>query len=183
MFESGDIVLKKRKPYEGPFKYLITRLILFFTTEWWRGEKTSKHYHAEMVYGFDPSLLEFRVVSMQPPKCSIRSMPLRRNIVFRLKLKPPKFNGVFDRYILRKLGQRYDFIKFILCGIDWIFRTTWFTRTFVNPCRDICSEFVARFYEERIGIPCSDLPADSTKPDDIFDFCMSSNLFYIVTEV
>lgn len=178
-FKPGDIVLIHRKKYNGPFKYLVTRLILFFTTEWWKGEKTSNHYHAEMVVE-DLGNGEIMVVTMEPPKCRFKTRSLNRKAIFRVRLRLPMFNKAFFRYVDLKLGQKYDFLKLLFCWLDWVFHTTWFTRNYVNPCRDICSEFVARFYEEVIRIPCSYLTADSTKPDDIYDYCRESSSFITV---
>jgi len=180
MFEPGDIICTYRKKYEGPFKYLLMRLILFFTTEWWHGEKTSTVYHTELVYDKIGDL--WFSVTMEPPCCRLQKMPLKRVVVFRLKEKPDGFEGEFRSYANVRLGQRYDYIKLLMCLLDWIFHTTWFTDKVRNLNRDICSEFTAGFYKD-YGIPCSKLEPDSTKPDDIFDYCIENdNIFEKVYE-
>lgn len=184
MFEPGDIILRKRKPYKGPFKYLITRLILFFTTAWWKKEKTSKHYHAEMVWGFSHELDQWMAVTMEPPECRVERMPSTYILVFRLKIKPPNFDDVFEKYVLEKLGQRYDFIRFLWMWLYWLtMEWNWLGLLYENPDKDICSEFVARFYEERVGIPCSPVDSNLTTPDDIYDFLVNHPSFMVVANV
>lgn len=170
MFEPGDIVLRYRPKYKGPFKYLVTRCILFFTTEWWKGESTSKVYHAEMYYG------DGKVITMEPPYCRLKDMRKTRFVVFRAKHESASFEHYFFVYCNLKMGQKYDFLKLIGCLLDWVFHTRWFTRHFVNPAKDICSEFVARFYKN-VNWPCSEVSAESSTPDDILDFCETYSNF------
>lgn len=167
----GDIVLIKRKKYDGPFKYLITRLILFFTTAWWKDEPTSKVYHAELA---DSQLndREFIVITMEPPKCRFKDRSYDRKIIFRLKYPPQDFYLMYDMYKKAKLGEKYDFIKILAFVLDFLTFGTFFTRHLVNKSRDICSEFVARFYEGWVRVPCSDEVPDSTAPDNILDYCL-----------
>lgn len=179
MFEPGDIICSYRRKAEGPFKCFLAKIVLFFTTEWWYGEKTSSAYHNELVYDKIGDI--WYSITMEPPYCRTRKMSLKRIIVFRLNHKPDGFELEFRSYINRKLGQKYDYFKLTMCFLDWSFHTTWFTNRIRNFNRDICSEFVSRFYEE-YGIPCSKLPPDSTKPDDIYDFCLASKQFRIIYE-
>lgn len=184
IYEPGDIILRRRKPYKGPFKYLITRLILFFTTAWWKGEDTSKHYHAEMVYGYSDRLGGWQSITMEPPKCRVERMPNDYMLIYRLKIKPPKFDDAFYKYSAEKLGQRYDFIRFFWMGLYWLtLGWNWLGLVWKDPNRDICSEFVARFYEERIGIPCSHKDPNLTTPDDIYDFLLHHPQFVVLINV
>lgn len=183
IFRKGDIV-SSRSPkitLRSFFLDLISWAIRFFTTDFWRSEHFSYVHHTEMFYGIGPEeqLLD---VTMEPPKMRLCDMGDHPKVVFRLKQKPANFNELFDAYCLEKMNQKYDFLKIIACILDWTFRTTWFTRHITNKCKDICSEMVARFYEERVGIPCSNLSADSTKPDDINDCCRESGWFEIIVD-
>lgn len=181
MFRPGDIILRRRKEYKGPFKYLLTRIILFFTTAWWKGEKTSQHYHAEMVYCWSEEDGEWKSITMEPPRCKIRSMPKTRILVARLNNKPEDFDYEFFRYCQEKLGQGYDYLKFLWMGVYWLFLGwNWLGRIWDNPSRDICSEFVARFYQDRIGVRCSIEDANISSPDDIYDLVSSSDKFSII---
>lgn len=177
--EPGDIVLIYRKEYNGPFKYLITRLILFFTTAWWRNEPTSTVYHAEMVVN-QINDKEFRVVTMEPPKCRFKTRSFNRKRIVRLKLKGPFFDKGFEGYVSEKLGQKYDYLKLLQIILYWVF-LGWnpLGRIYKNSDRDICSEFVARFYED-IGIPCSWFDANITTPDDIYDMTGKSVFYKVV---
>jgi len=176
--EPGDIVLSYRRQYKGPFKYLVTRLILFFTTAWWKGESTSKVYHAEMVVK-SLSDKEFQVVTMEPMKCRYKTRSYNRKRILRLNLKGPFFNNAFEQYVQEKFGQKYDYLKLIQIILYWMFLGwNWLGRIYKNSDRDICSEFVARFYE-RVGIVCSTVDADITTPDDIYDMT-SHAIFYKV---
>lgn len=169
IFQPGDIVCRFRPQYKGWFKYLVTRLILFFTTEHWLGEKTSTVYHTEMFYGYRGEADQPTCITMEPPECRLRRMPHTRLAVFRLRDKPAVFDGMFKLYCEARLGQRYDFVKIVAFVLDWLFWTKWFSERTANGGRDVCSEFTARFYH-RVGRLCSLYPADCTTPDDIYDF-------------
>lgn len=193
--QPGDIILCRRKPYKGPFKYFLTRIILFFTTEWWTGEKTSKHYHAEMIYlpmnkFSDKSLTivlakyshlfteKTLVISQDWPKVRIKSLgSLNNKEIWRLSEKPEDFNEKFFKYCEEKIGQKYDWLKFISFGFYWLFLGSriglWINKKLGLKHKDVCSEFVANFYES-IGNRASVKPASATSPDDIYDYISSS---------
>ena len=174
--QPGDIVLIYRQRYKGPFSYLITRIILFCTTDWWKKEPTSKVYHAEMVYEqIDDS--NFRVIDMEPPKCRFKDRRFNRKVIFRLKNKPEWFDDAFYTYILKYFGVKYDFVRFILFSLLWLF-LGWnflgklFSKWFYKTKQSVCSVFVARFYQYFIGIECSIEDAEISTPDDICDYCV-----------
>lgn len=183
-FQKGDIV-SSRSPkitLKSLFTNFVQWLIRLCTTDFWRSEHFSYVHHTEMVYGLG-SEGQWLDVTMEPPCMRLCDMGSKPKVAFRLKEKPIHFDTVFDQYCKEKMGQKYDFVKFFACGLDWIFHTTWFTRHITNKCKDICSEMVARFYEERVGIACSMNPADATKPDDINDYCRErSDLFQIIVD-
>jgi len=183
-FLKGDIVTS-RSP-EITLKTMFTNFtqwaIRFFTTDFWRGEHFSYVHHTEMFYGIGPQGQNLDV-TMEPPKMRLCNMGDHPKVVFRLKAKPMHFDAAFDKYCKEKMGQKYDFLKIVACMLDWAFRTTWFTRHITNKCRDICSEMVARFYSDRVGVWCSSHPADSTTPDDINDYCRARlDLFQIIVD-
>jgi len=173
--EYGDIVCSYRKKYKGPFKYLITRLVLFFTTAWWMKEPTSKVYHAEIAIK-NISESEFKVATMEPPKYRYKDRGYERRVIFRLKDKPKVFKVYMEAYVVSSLGRKYDFLRILLLVLNWIFRTSYFTDHYKNGHRDICSEAVARPYY-RMRHPCSAEHPDSTTPDDVYDYCRLSGNF------
>jgi len=181
----GDIVLKYRPRYDGWFKYLLQRAILFFTTEWWVGESTSKISHAEMVYDQDPAWVSiggYRVIDQEPPKCKLKNRSFARRIIFRLKLKGPTFDPKFVAYVYYKYGEKYDYLKIFMFVLDWLTHSHFFTGHFTSVHRNICSSFVSQFYEE-YGVPCSGKQYESTSPDDIFDYCSAHpELFMVVSD-
>lgn len=168
MFESGDIVLKYSPKYKGLFKYLIQRAICFFTTEWWEGEKTSNTTHAEMITK-DLGDGRFEVFTVEPPGARLKTRSLNNRKVVRLAVKPIYFDQQFNLFVFKKMGQKYDYLQFLMFILDWLFRTTWFTKHIHLPNRNVCSAGVAEFYERKIGIPCSFYSYESTDPDDIYD--------------
>jgi hypothetical protein len=173
----GDIVLLYRKQYKGPFKYLVTRAILFFTTAWWMGEPTSKVYHAELAVSTSVlSENEFVVATMEPPKYRYKNRRYTRKVIFSSFLDKGWVERKLDGYLAANLGKKYDFLRLVMMLLNWIFRTSFFTEHYKTGARDICSEAVARFYEH-MGCPCSDVEANSTTPDDIYDFCRDSGKF------
>lgn len=170
MINPGDIVLIYRNQYKGPFKYLVTRAILFFTTAWWRKEVTSKVYHAELAVssiGDD----EFVVATMEPPKYRFKDRGYNRKVIFRPFLNEGWIEQQLDKYLTDNLGKGYDFLRLGMMLLNWIFRTTFFTEHYKNGTLDICSEAVARFYEH-MDFRCSGFAANSTTPDDIYDYCL-----------
>lgn len=173
----GDIVIKYRPKYKGIWKYLLQRLICFFTTEWWEGEPTSNTSHAEIVVQ-QLSHDSFQVFTEEPPKARFKSRSYRNRRIVRLAVKPTYFDNMVKSYIIRKMNVKYDYLKFLMFALDWLFRTTWFTRKIHLRNRDVCSESVAWLYKE-IGIPCSTKHPDSTSPDDIYD-ATSKNPFIVV---
>lgn len=180
MIKPGDIVLCYRKQYKGPFKYLVMRAILFFTTAWWRREPTSCVYHAELaVSTFGDS--EFVVATMEPPKYRYKTRKYKRKLIFRPIFREEKYIAeVLEAYLEKHLGKRYDFLRLFMMLLNWIFRTSFFSDHYKNGERDICSEAVARFYE-KLAYPCSDLDANSTTPDCIHDFCFAHpELFRVI---
>lgn len=182
MFKSGDIVVSYRKKYEGPFKFLMTRLICFFTTEWWKGEETSKTFHAEMIYSPSNNINEIKDISQEWPCVKITSFRhLNRRAIFRLRNKPPNFDSLFFEYCNQTLGQKYDWLKLIGLAFVWLFRMNWWARLFSLKNKDICSEYVARFYQDWIQIPCSSEKANFTTPDHILDYCLEyPKLFEVI---
>lgn len=178
LFQPGDIVIHYRRKYRGPIAYLLTRLICFFTTEWWKNEPTSKVYHAEMVYSPADDIEDVKDISQEWPTVRItRFGKLNRKAVFRLKHKPANFDSLFQEYCLKTLGQPYDWPKLIAMTLYWLFRGNSIARFFVNLFgsrkRDICSEYVAKFYHSYVGVPCSPVKPGYTTPDDILDWCKS----------
>ena len=176
MFERGDIVVNYRKKYKGPFKYLLTRLICFFTTAYWKDEATSKVYHAEMVYTPSDTLNEVKDISQEWPCVKITDFgKLSRKAVFRLKNKPVDFEAKFEEYCTKTIGQPYDWPKILMMAFFWLFRGTGLARLFVNLAgsrkRDICSEYVAKFYKYETGVMCANVEPGYTAPDDILDYC------------
>jgi hypothetical protein len=177
----GDIVLKYRPEYKGPFKYLVQRLILFFTTEWWISENTSKVCHAEMVYGqIDDD--SYTVIDEEPPKVQFKTRGFNKRIIFRLLDKPPNFDELFKAYVLTNLRKRYEYWKLLLFMLDWIFHTNRFSKHWDLSHYYVCSEFVAKFFEE-IGRPCSAVSFESSDPDEIFDYCLLYNgVFGVISD-
>jgi hypothetical protein len=172
MINKGDIVVIYRKAYKGPFKYLVTRCILFFTTAWWLHEPTSKVYHAEIAWD-NLSDSEFRAFTMEPPKSRFKDRRYSRKIIFRPKdLTVNYLDSVAQAYYDKNVGKKYDFFRILLMGLNWLFRTTWFTDHYKNKELDICSEFVARMYD-RMNYPCSPNEPNSTTPDCIYDYCLA----------
>ena len=178
MIRPGDIVLLYRKQYKGPFKYLVTRAILFFTTAWWMGEPTSKVYHAELaVSPFETvevgklAEMEFVVATMEPPRYRYKTRRYSRKVIFRPLLNEGWVERELEKYLEENLGKGYDFLRIVMMVLNWIFRTSFFTDHYKNGAVDICSEAVARFYEH-MDFRCSDLGANSTTPDDIYDYCL-----------
>jgi hypothetical protein len=185
-FQKGDIVVMYRHKYKGPFNYLLTRLICFFTTEWWRGEKTSTTYHAEMIYEPNEDINLVKDISQEWPCVRITDLGhLHRKAIFRLKNKPLNFETLFNRYCNRLVGQPYDWLKLMSMALFWLFWgssfSRWLVRLFSLKKHDVCSEFVARFYEDEIGVPCSRVDANYTAPDDILDYCLDNpDLFEVI---
>jgi hypothetical protein len=125
---------------------------------------------------------EWMVITEEPPGVHLMDLGSSpRRIIFRLNKKPEDFESKFYEYCKASIGKPYDYIKFLVLGLDWLFCTTFFSRNITNSNADICSEFVARFYDRYIGIPCSTQKAGSTTPDDIYDYCKAhQDLFTIV---
>lgn len=170
MINKGDIVIIYRNKYKGPFKYIVTRCILFFTTAWWKKEPTSKVYHAELAWD-NLSDTAFRAFTMEPPKARFKDRRYNRKAIFRPRFLTPAFmDSVTTSYYEKHVGKKYDFFRLILMGLNWVFRTSWFTDHYKNGERDICSELVARMYN-RMNYPCSVNHPNSTTPDDIYDYC------------
>lgn len=189
MFQLGDIVVIYRRDYNGIFSYLLTRLICFFTTEWWIGERTSNTYHAEMIYSPAENIGDVKDVSQQWPCVEVVGLGnLNRKAIFRLKNKPEDFDKRFDAYCSELIGQPYDYLKILSMSLFWLFRGTGLGRFFVRLLslqhHDICSEFVARFYEDEIGVSCSEVGCNYTAPDAILDYCKAHpELFEVISDI
>lgn len=167
--EPGDIVLIHRAKYDGPFKYLITRLILFFTTAWWRSEKTSKYYHAEMVNRVKNN--GFQVITDEPPGVRFKDRSFDRKRIYRLRNKPSNFIAKFDAYVRYTYKMKYGYFGLLLLFVRWLFLDWNFVgKIWIKP---VCSGHVAAFYELKIKIPCSEWVYELTSPDDIEDYCES----------
>jgi hypothetical protein len=168
--EKGDIVLNYRKidSIREFFSSFIQWGIRFFTTDFYTGERFSKAHHVEMVYSLD------RDISEEPPYVQLTRFS-KRSRVYRLIVKHEFFNYEFDKYAMSTLKYKvgYDFRKFVAFILDWLFRTVKFTKWFSNDRKNVCSSYVAKFYEERIKIPCSGKPWISTDPDSVYDYVKS----------
>jgi hypothetical protein len=153
-------------------------LICFFTTEWWNGEATSKVYHAEMVFAPNDNINLVKDISQEWPRVKITGFgnPVRK-AVFRLKNKPQGFDKIFLAYSMLTIGQKYDWFKILAMALFWLFRrkgfARWIVRLFSLKDRDICSEYVAKFYQDYVLIPCSAQKPNFTAPDDILDYTLT----------
>jgi hypothetical protein len=182
----GDIVLHYRPKYDERWfmfwKYLLQRGICFFTTEWWMSEHSSNVTHTEMVYAqIDEKT--FKVIDEEPPSVQFKTRSLGRHIIFSLINKPPGFYDRFYAYVHENLGKRYEYWKFVLFILDWVFHTDRFTKQWDLHHYYVCSEFVAKFYEQ-IGSPCSAVDFESTSPDSIFDYCMEHpEIFKLISDI
>lgn len=175
----GDIVVRYRMKYDERWfmfwKNLVTRAILFFTTEWWRDEKTSTVSHAEMVWK-QKSDAEFWVIDQEPPRVQLKTRRFKRCKIFRLINKPANFDERFMAYCATHWRKDYHFLRFPLfilwfVFLKWNFLGSVFSRWLEGTKESVCSVFDARFYQDWISAPCSSESAELTSPDDIYDYC------------
>jgi hypothetical protein len=177
--EKGDIVLK----YHITNQTILSRLIAFFSTEYWDKEPDATVTHAEMVYQ-DADNFPTITISMQPPRVKMGGLTVpTHHMIFRLKNKPINFDTVFTWYCSKHFHEPYNYIRILMFIFDWLFRTHWFTKHIGLAFHMVCSTFVARFYHD-ISNPCADEDFDSAAPDDIYNYCKSHpEIFMIVSDV
>jgi hypothetical protein len=181
-FEPGDIVLSygPRRTFKTIFTNFVQWAIRFFTTDFWVGEPFTHVHHAEMIYtsnGFDSV-----DITEEPPYIRLMDFGSKRKLVVRLINKPANFEELFDQYCTEVLGKkvRYDYIRFFAFVLDWMFRTVKFSRWLANRDENVCSGAVAKFYENRVWVPCSRKHWYSTVPDDIYDYVLKRPTMFVV---
>jgi hypothetical protein len=172
MFEKGDIVINYKPigSIKAFFSHFVQWAIRFFTTDFYTGERFSKAHHVEMVY--EPGDLNTtKDISEEPPYVQLCSFS-KSSQVYRLVDKPQLFNYEFDKYAMSTLKYKvkYDFGKILAFIGDWLFRTVKFTEWFGSKRKNVCSSYVAKFYEERVKVPCSRKDWMSTDPDSVYDY-------------
>ncbi len=181
-FLPGDIILLKREKRAG-LKFiwtLLKQIITFFFEKIGLIEAVDKYYHIEMAFNSNS------VITMEPPRCRTLPISTCKMKVFRLKnpmINSDNFNKIFYDYCKQKMGERFDYWKFWAMIFDRILGTRWFTKHFVNPSKDVCNEFVSRFYKELIGVPISAEDPESGLPSDTNDYCSNHpDLFEILMD-
>jgi len=78
----------------------------------------------------------------------------------------------------RWLHRPYDWLGIICQALDFIFRTTWFSRKFNGSYLPYCSELIGRAYKHKRKV--SGKSIESTTPQDIFDFVSASPKWKLV---
>jgi len=183
LFEKGDIVLNYR-PVTGLISFIKNFIqwgIRFFTTDFYTGEKFSTAHHVEMVYS-SGDLDVVKDISEEPPYVKVSSFNTT-SLVYRLIIKPTYFDSEFDNYAEETLKYKvgYDYRKFFAFVLNWFFRTVKFTEWFSDKNKNVCSTYVAKFYEERVKIKCARNEWVSTTPDDVVDYVQKhTNLFSLI---
>jgi len=167
-FQKGDIVILIR-PDRNIFSTVWTfmkEFVTFFFMNRGLIELIDKCYHIELGGG-----MENLVVTQEPPKCHVKKETAKVR-VFRLKTKPLNFDEMFDEYVIATKGMEFDWRKFWALVLGAIFHTDWFANRWKDDKRDMCAEFVARFYM-KIGIPCLDSndSPDHCLPSDVKRYC------------
>ena len=159
IYQAGDIIILVR-PKRNVFSFVWTMLKQFFTFFILnRGliEAVDIYYHIKMAANSTMS------VSMEPPVC--RYLPIEPNVrVWRLKNKPPDFDAKFEAYVKSTLGRPFDWWKFLALVLDGIFGTSWFGLHALDENKDVCNEWVGRFYARDISVPCCDKSPEASIP-------------------
>jgi len=175
-WEPGDIMLLKR-PKRGWWettKLMFSQIWTFFFKKQGLIEIVSKYYHIQMA--FDST----QTITQEPPACHIEPYdPNLKLRVWRLKNKPVDFVVKFNIYAKAELGREFDFKKFWALVLDETFKTKWFGTHAQNQDKNVCAEFVSRFYV-MLGFPVGN--PESILPSDVNRFCEESGLFELVRD-
>jgi len=165
-FKAGDIIILSR-PKRSWYGFALTAIKQFFTFFFFNKglfEAIDRWYHIEM------GVSENMVITQEPPKCHLMIAPNVPMRVYRAKNPPVDLPGKFHTYAIANFGKKYNWIKFWAMMVDRIFHTRWFTIHYTNPDKDVCGEFVSRFYQE-IGYPCTTESPESAIPSDVNAYC------------
>ena len=172
-FETGDIIILKR-PKRGVFDTIwtfIRQFISFFIFNSGLIEAVDKYYHIELGYLADIAL------SQEPPYCGLRRETAKVR-VYRLRNWTGNMSMAFDKYKSETLYMPFDWRKFWGLVLGAIFHTDKFALRWKDDKRDMCAEYVARFYE-KIGVPLGVNP-DNCLPRDINKYCSEHPELFIM---
>ncbi len=101
---------------------------------------------------------------------------LTRVHVYRLvdQIPQPEMKSQVESFVRRNFNKQYDWVSLVLNGLtsvlslgnDWLEQNIENFETYSNQDKLICSELVARFYEESFGLKV-ERKAEFVTPDDI----------------
>jgi len=166
-WKAGDIIILKRpeRAWYSAVWTCIKQLFSFFVLRKGLIEAIDKWYHIEMAFP------KFIVATMEPPACHLADIPKSPMRVYRMKNRPADFETKFYDYVKQSMKRKFDYVKFWALVVDRIFHTTWFSLKFRNPNKDVCGEWVSRFYTDIIGISIANVSPESAIPSDVNAYC------------